>query len=127
MMARVLRDLRLLLFVLNHLVVGVAVDGGDVTLLNAEAVVQNFGHGSQAVGGAGSVADTFHIVGEFVVVHADHDGGIDGILRRSREDDLLGTILQVVAIAALAAFLGAEHAGGFNHHIGSLAPLDVQR
>ena len=61
----------------DYLVVGVAVDCCDVALFDAEAVVEDFCHRSQAVCGAAGVAHAFDFVGEFVVVDADDDGSVD--------------------------------------------------
>ena len=56
------------------LVVGVAVDRGHRSLLDAEVVVQHLDHRGQAVGGAGRVGDDV-VLGRIVhvVVHAEHD------------------------------------------------------
>lgn len=71
----------------------VGVDSGHETLDNAELVVDNLSEGSKAVGGAGGVGknvDVLLVVG--VVDTHDEHGGVG---RRSGDDDLLGTALQV--------------------------------
>ena len=64
---------------------------------------------------------------QIIVVDTHYNGGIDSVFGRRRQDDFLGAVFQVVAIAALAAFLRTEYTCRFYHHIGSLAPFDVQR
>lgn len=71
----------------------VRVNGGHETLDDGELVVDNLGERSQAVGCARSVGDdmSLAVVGLLVDTHHVHGG----ISRRSRDDDLLGTTLQV--------------------------------
>ena len=64
---------------------------------------------------------------QIIVVDTHYNGGIDSVFGRRRQDDFLGAVFQVVAIAALAAFLRTEYTCRFYHHIGSLVPFDVQR
>lgn len=72
---------------------GGGVDGGHQTLQDSEVVVDDLGQWSQAVGGAGSVRDDLHR--GVVRVQVDTDDEHRGISRRGRDDDLLGTTLQV--------------------------------
>ena len=95
------------------LVVGVAVDRGHRSLLDAELVVQHLHHRRQAVGGAGGVGNDV-VLGRIVhvVVHAQHDGDVF-VLRRRGDDDLFHRAAQV-----LAGVLGVgEPAGGFDHDL----------
>ena len=73
--------------------------------LDAELVVQNLSHGSQAVGGAAGVGDELHLFGQHVVVDTHDDGGVDvvGLTGGDGEDDLLGTGVDV--LHHLLAFL----------------------
>lgn len=97
----------------------VGVDGGHQTLDDGEVVVNDLGQGSQAVGGAGSVGDDIGatIVGLLIDTHHVH-GGIGG---GSRDDDLLGTTLQV----GLGLLGGGEDTSGLDDVGGTgLAPGD---
>ena len=49
---------------------GDGVDGGHQAFHNAELIVDNLGHGSQAVGGAGGVGHEGHVAGVLVLVDA---------------------------------------------------------
>lgn len=51
-------------------------------------VVDDLDQRSQAVGGAGGVADHGHVLGVLVLVHAHHKHG--GVSRRRRNDNLAG-------------------------------------
>lgn len=68
-------------------------DGGHETLNDGELVVDDLGKGSQAVGGAGGVGND--VGGAIVLVLVDAHDEHGGIGRGSRDDDLLGTTLQV--------------------------------
>ena len=99
---------------------GVGVDGGHETLDDAEVVVDNLGKGSKAVGCAGGVGDDLNIglVGLLVDTHNVH-GSISG---RSRDDNLLGTTLQV----SLGLLGGGEDTGGLDNVVcASLGPWDL--
>src|SRR3989344_4422394 len=99
---------------------GGSVHGGHQAALDAPLVVQHLGHGSQAVGGARCVGDD-GLARVGVVVHAEHEhGGV--VLGGGRQDDLLGTSVQVL----LRGDLVQEQAGGFDHHVGAdFVPLQV--
>lgn len=98
----------------GELVHGDGVDGGHETLLDTELVVENLGDGGEAVGSAGSVGDDGHVGFVAVVVDTnDKDGGV--ILGRSREDDLLGTTLDM----ELTLLLGEENTGGLANVVGT--------
>ena len=75
-------------------------------------VVQGLGHGSQAVGGAGSGGDdvVFRLQGG--VVHVVDDGG-QILAGRSGDDDLAGTGVDV----GLALFLGGVEAGALQNDV----------
>jgi len=97
----------------------VGVDGGHETLNETEVVVDDLGEGSQAVGGARGIGKDLDVglVGGVVDTHDEHRG-IGG---RSRDDDLLGTTLQV----KLSLLLGGEDTGGLDDVVGTgLAPGD---
>lgn len=99
---------------------GVGVDGGHETLDDGELVVDDLGKRSQAVGGARGVGDDLDVglVGLLVDTHHVH-GGIGGW---SRDDDLLGTTLQV----GLGLLGGGEDTGGLDDVVGtSLGPWDA--
>lgn len=87
---------------------GIGVDGGHQTLNEAVLVVDNLGEGSQAVGGARSVGEDVDVglVGVVVDTHDEH-GGIGG---GGRDDDLLGTTLQV----SRGLLGGGEDTGGLD-------------
>lgn len=97
----------------------VGVDGGHKTLNDRELVVDDLGKGSQAVGGARGVGDNVGgaVVGLLVDTHHVHGG----IGRGGRDDDLLGTTLQV----SLGLLGGGEDTSGLDNVGGaSLAPGD---
>lgn len=100
----------------------VGVDSGHETLKETELVVDNLGEGSQAVGGAGGVGedvDVSLVVG--VVDTHDEHGGVSG---GGRDDDLLGTTLQVSG----GLVVGGEDTGGLDDVGGTgLAPGDRGR
>lgn len=95
----------------------VGVDGGHETLNDGELVVDDLGERGQAVGGAGRVGEHVDVglVGLVVDAHDEH-GGISG---GSRDDNLLGTTLQVSA----SLVLGGEDTSGLDDVVGAgLAP-----
>ena len=105
----------------GKLVHGDGVDRGHETLLNTELVVENLGDGGEAVGSAGSVGDNRHVGGILVVVDTDDEDG-SVILGRSREDDLLGTALNM----ELTLLLGEEDTGGLANVVSTNgAPADL--
>mmetsp|Transcript_27200 Transcript_27200/g.50953 ORF Transcript_27200/g.50953 Transcript_27200/m.50953 type:complete len:388 (+) Transcript_27200:52-1215(+) len=90
----------------------VSVDGGHETLLDPNALLEeDVADGCQAVGSARGVGH-YVVVGLVVlgVVHATHEG-LQGALARSRDDDFLGTSLNV----SLGLLVFHEEAGGLNH------------
>ena len=61
----------------DFLVVGVRVNRGHKTLIDAEGIIQNFGDGGHAVGGAGSVGDDIMFRGVVCIfVDTQHDGDV---------------------------------------------------
>ena len=60
----------------NGLIVGERVDGGHQAFIDADGVVEGFGDGRQAVGGARSVGNHGHVIGDNVVVDTIYHGGI---------------------------------------------------
>jgi hypothetical protein len=99
---------------------GVGVDGGHQTFDNTELVVDNLGQRSKAVSCAGSIGDDVNVslVGLLVDTHHEHRG----ISRRSRDDNLLGTTLQV----SLGLLGGGEDTSRLHDVVcAGLAPWDV--
>ena len=97
----------------------VGVDGGHETLNNTKLVVKDLGEGSQAVGSARSVRDDvgLAVVGLLVDTHNVHGG----VGRRSRDDDLLGTTLEM----GLGLLGGGEDTSGLDNVLGgSVLPRD---
>ena len=87
--------------------------GHHAAELEAEFLMHDLGHGSEAVGGAGGVGQNVVLGGIIhVLVHA-HDHGEVGLLGRSGNDDLLGAAFQMHA----GLRSGTEDAGGFHHDI----------
>jgi len=99
---------------------GVGVDGGHETLNDTKLIVDDLGERSKAVGCAGCVGDDLNIrlVGLLVDTHNVHGG----IGRRSRDDNLLSTALQV----SLGLLGGGEDTGRLDNVVcTSLAPWDL--
>ena len=88
--------------------------------IDAEGVMDDLGQRDQAVGGAGGIADNLHGVVILVMVHTHHKHG--GIRRRGRDDDPLGSTLQV----SPSLLHGGEDTNGL-HDIFStiITPFDV--
>lgn len=98
----------------------VGVDGGHETLNDAKLVVDDLGEGSQAVGGARSVGDDAGAAVVRLLVDTHHVHG--GVGRGGRDDDLLGTTLQV----SRGLVGGGEDTGRLNDVLGaSLGPGNV--
>lgn len=96
--------------------------GGHETLEEAKLVVDDLGEGSQAVGGAAGVGDNLGL--GVVGVKVDTADVHRGIGRGSRDDDLLGTTLDVGA----SLLNGGEDTGGLNDVLdAALAPRDAGR
>src|SRR5699024_855091 len=72
-------------------------DAGD----NGISLVQGVGHGSQAVGGAGSGGDDLIFLGQGLLVDGVDDG-LQVIAGRSGDDDLLGASIDVSHALVLA-------------------------
>ena len=99
---------------------GGGVDGGHESLGDAEVVVDDLGERGQAVGGAGSVRDD--VVLGLVGIQVDSADEHGGISRGGRDDDLLGTTLQVEG----GLLDGGENTGRFDDVLGtSSTPLDL--
>ena len=95
-------------------------DSGHECLHDAEVVMNDLGQGGQAVGCAGGIADSLEGFIILLVVHAHHKHG--GIGRRHRDDDPLGTTLQV----SPSLLHGSEDPSGPHHILStSITPLDV--
>ena len=98
------------------------VDGGHQRLLDAEGVVDDLGHGGQAVGGAGGVGDHVHLRGVPLVVHSHDKGGRDVVLGRGGDDDLFCPVPEVGG----GLFRGAVGACGLDDVLGAaVVPGDV--
>ena len=98
----------------------VGVDGGHETLNDGELVVDNLGKRSKAVRCARGVGDDLNVgfVGLLVDTHNVHGG----IGRRSRDNNLLSTTLQV----SLGLLGGGENTGRLDNVVcAGLAPWDV--
>ncbi|MPN23907.1 hypothetical protein SDC9_171300 [bioreactor metagenome] len=94
-------------------------DGGHQAFDHAEVVIQNLGDRGEAVGGAGSVGDDVHLLGEALVVDAHHEHR-SSILARSGHHNLLGAGLKM----GFGLVGGKEQTGGFDHIVGAdFAPL----
>lgn len=97
-------------------------DGGHETLNDGVLVVDDLGERGQAVGGARSVGDDIDLAVVGLLVDTHHVHG--GVSRRSRDDDLLGTTLDV----GLGLFGGGENTGGLDNVLGaSLLPGNGSR
>ena len=95
-------------------------DSGHEAFHNAEVVMDDFGQRSQAVGGAGGIADNLEGVVILLVVHAHHKHR--GISRRSQDDDPLGSALQV----SPTLLHGGEDPSGLHNILStSITPFDV--
>ena len=101
---------------------GIRVNGGHEALLHAELVVNDLGQGSQAVGGAGGVGDDGDVgLVRFIVDAHDKHGSIG---RGRRDDDLLGTTLQV----GRGLLCGCEDTGRLNNVVcAGVGPWDLGR
>lgn len=98
----------------------VGVDSGHETLNDTELIVDDLGERSQAVGGARSVGEDIDVRGVLLQVDTDDEHG--GISRRSRDDDLLGTSLQV----SRGLLLGGEDTSGLDDVLSTRgSPWDV--
>ena len=79
----------------NGLVVGQGVDGGHHAFDNAQFVAQHFGHRRKAVGGAGSIGNHGHVVGNDIIVHTVNNGGIDVCFAGSGNQHFFRTAFQM--------------------------------
>ena len=92
-------------------------DAGD----DGVGLVQGVGHGSQAVGGAGSSGDDLILSGQSLLVDGV-DNGLQVVACGSRDDDLLGASLDV----SHALLLAGVEAGALQNDIDvQLAPGSV--
>ena len=96
----------------DHLIAGVSMHGGHDAALDGIYVVQGLGHGSQAVGGAGSGGDDVIFLGQGVLVNREHDGG-QIVAGRSRDNNLLGAGGDV----RHGLFLLGVEAGALQHNV----------
>ncbi len=67
----------------DALVVGVGVDGGHQRLLDAEGIAENFGHRSNAVGGARGIGQDVVLLRVVLILVHPQDNGQIGALGRS--------------------------------------------
>ena len=105
----------------NHLVTGEGVHSGHDAALDGSILVQSIGHGSQAVGGAGSSGDDLILSGQGVLVHAVNDG-LQVVASRSGDDNLLGAGIDM----SLALSLGGVETGALQHNVNAdLAPGQI--
>ena len=100
-------------------------DCGHESLYHAKMAMDDLGQWGgveQAVGGTGGTADNLEEVVIILMVHTHHKHG--GIGRRCRDDDPLGTTLQV----SPSLLHGSEDPSGLHHILStSITPLDVGR
>jgi hypothetical protein len=94
------------------LIAGISVDRGHEAGLDADGVVQHFCDWREAVGGAGAVRDNQVILGQLVVIDAEHDGRIRAVGRR-RYQHALGASGEM----GRGLGLGAEDAGAFQRDV----------
>ena len=88
-------------------------DGGHETLDDSKLVVDDLGQGSETVGGARSVRDD--VVLGLVSLEVDSADEHGGVGRGGRDDDLLGTSLQV----GRGLVDGGEDTGGLDDVVGT--------
>ena len=88
-------------------------NGGHQTLDDSKLVVDDLGQGSQTVGGARSVRDD--VVLGLVSLEVDSADEHGGVGRGGRDDDLLGTSLQVGG----SLVGGGEDTGGLDDVVGT--------
>ncbi len=108
----------------DALVVGIRVNGVHQAALDAESIIQHFGGGSEAVGGARSVRDNVMPGGIIhVFIDAQHHCQIFAF-GRGGNDDLLRAALEM-----RRRFIGiSEKAGRFDHQVDTIiAPGDEGR
>src|SRR5699024_6992832 len=102
----------------DHLVAGVSMNGGHDAGDNGISLVQGVGHGSQAVGGAGSGGDDLIFLGQGLLVDGVDDG-LQVIAGRSGDDDRIGASIDV---SHARVFAGVE-AGALQNAVNvQLAP-----
>jgi hypothetical protein len=106
----------------DNLVIGVRVDGGHHTVLDAPFVVDDFGRGSQTVGGAGSIGENVMALGIVLVfVHTQDDGEVFILGRSGNNNFFRAGIFDVSICAGFSLFRIAEavseNTGGFNYDI----------
>jgi len=67
----------------EFLIIGVRVNRGHRAAVDPKGFLENFGDGSQAIGGAGSVGNNMMLSGIVgLVVHAENKGGVGAVRRR---------------------------------------------
>merc|ERR1719234_209016 len=83
--------------------------GGHESLHDGEVVIDNLGYRSQAVGGAGSIANNLHVgsVGVLINPHDEHGS----ISRGGRDDDLLSAS----SVVSRGLLQGGEDASALHH------------
>jgi hypothetical protein len=99
-----------------------SVNSGHQTINNTKVVVDNLGKRGQTVGCARGVGDD--LVFRLVSIEVNTTDKHGGISRGSRDDDLLGTTLDM----SVGRVEGGEDTGGFNNIVGTnLTPRDLGR
>ena len=96
----------------DHLVAGVGMDGGHEAGTDFSVVRQDFGHRSEAVGGAARAADDVVVFGQGLVVDAVDDGR-QVIAGRCGDQDLLGARVDV----RLGLLFGCVEAGALEDDV----------
>src|SRR5437667_521428 len=105
----------------EFLVVGVRVDGGHGAAVDAKSLLENFGNGSEAIGGAGGVGNDVvrgGVVG--LVVHAQDESGVGAIGRGGDDHFFHGSAEMLLGVNTLG-----EEAGGFDDDMRAYgSPID---
>ena len=97
----------------HGLVVGQGVNGGHRTFDDADVFAQYFGNGGEAVGGAGSIGDDGHVVGNHVVVHTVDDGRVNISLARCGNQHFFRAAFKM----DIGFGFAGERAGAFHHQV----------
>src|SRR4029077_19450050 len=97
----------------EFLIVGVGVDGGHRAAVDAKGFLENFGDGSETVGGAGSVGNDVVLGGVVgLIVHAEDEGGIGAVGGSGDDNFFHGRAQMLLGIGAFG-----EEAGGFDDDV----------
>ena len=95
----------------DSLVIRICVNSSHKSLLDSEAVIQDFCYRRKAVGCAACVRDTLSFGGEDIIVNAQNNRGFYIVFGGHSENDSFGAGFEMVAITALWRGEGSEYAG----------------